>query len=87
MVPEPIANVAGSVLLNLFMDGSGKCKLPSTPPSPGLSRIQHLNMVIVNLKPKIKRGEIRIPRHNWKRTRNELTWTEIFLKSSLEMKG
>ena len=30
------------------MDGSGKCKLSSTPPSAGLSRIQHLNMVIVN---------------------------------------
>ena len=27
-----IANVAGSVLLSLFMDGSVKCKLPSTPP-------------------------------------------------------
>jgi hypothetical protein len=25
------------------MDGTGKCKLPSTPPSTGLSRIQHLN--------------------------------------------
>jgi hypothetical protein len=39
-----IENVAGSVWLCLFMDGTGKCKLPSTPPSTGLSRIQHLNV-------------------------------------------
>jgi hypothetical protein len=26
--------VAGSVWLNLFMDGTGKCKLPSTPLAP-----------------------------------------------------
>jgi hypothetical protein len=26
-----IENVAGSVWLSLFMDGTGKCKLPSTP--------------------------------------------------------
>ena len=30
------------------MDGSGMCKLPFTPPSTGLSRIQHLNMAIIN---------------------------------------
>jgi hypothetical protein len=36
--------VAGSVWLNLFMDGSGNCKLPSTPLSTGWSRIQHLNV-------------------------------------------
>ena len=28
-----IANAAGSVWLSLFMDGSGKCKLPSTYPA------------------------------------------------------
>jgi hypothetical protein len=39
-----IDNVAGSVSLSLFMGGSGNNKLPSTPPSTGLSRIQHLNM-------------------------------------------
>jgi hypothetical protein len=37
-----IENVAGSVWLSLFMNGNGKCKFPSTPPSTGLSRIQHL---------------------------------------------
>jgi hypothetical protein len=37
-----IENVAGSVWLSLFMDGNVKWKLPSTPPSTGLSRIQHL---------------------------------------------
>jgi hypothetical protein len=37
-----IENVAGSVWLSLFMDGTAKCKLPSTPPKTGLSRIQHL---------------------------------------------
>jgi hypothetical protein len=36
-----IENVAGSVWLNLFMDRNGKCKLPSTPSSTGLSRFQH----------------------------------------------
>jgi hypothetical protein len=36
-----IENVAGSVWLSLFMDGIVKCKLPSTPPRTGLSRIQH----------------------------------------------
>lgn len=31
------ANVASSVLLSqLFTDVTGKCKLPSAPPSPGL---------------------------------------------------
>ena len=35
-----IANIEGSVWLSLFMDGSVKCKLPSTLPSTGLSRIQ-----------------------------------------------
>ena len=36
-----------NVALSLFMDGSGKCKLPSTAhgPSSGLSRIHHLNIV------------------------------------------
>ena len=45
-----VQNVRVSVLLTLFMDGSGKCKPPSTPPSTGLSRLQHLNMVIVNFE-------------------------------------
>jgi hypothetical protein len=27
-----IENVAGSVRLSLFMDGTGKCRLPATPP-------------------------------------------------------
>ena len=44
------ANVAGSVSLGLFIDGSGKCKLPSTPPSTGLNKIKNLNMVIVNFE-------------------------------------
>jgi hypothetical protein len=35
-------NVAGSVCLSLFMDGTVKCKLPSTYSSTGLGRIQHL---------------------------------------------
>jgi hypothetical protein len=39
---DKIENVAGSVWLSLFMDGTVKWKLPSTPPSTGLSRIQHL---------------------------------------------
>ena len=30
------------------MHSSGKCKLPSTPPSTGLSKIQHLMMIIAN---------------------------------------
>ena len=47
---KKIANVAGSVWLSLFMDGIGKCKLLSTSPSTSLSRIQHLNMVIVNFE-------------------------------------
>jgi hypothetical protein len=33
-----IENVAHLVCLSLFMDGTGKCKLPSTPPDNGLSR-------------------------------------------------
>jgi hypothetical protein len=37
-----IENVTVSVWLSLFMDGTVKCKLPSTPPSTNLSRIQHL---------------------------------------------
>jgi hypothetical protein len=41
---DKIENVAGSVWLSLFMDGTGQCKLPSTPPSTGLSRIHHLNI-------------------------------------------
>ena len=36
------ANVAGSVRLSLLMNGSGKCK--------GLSRIQHLSIVMVNFE-------------------------------------
>jgi hypothetical protein len=40
-------NDAGSVLLSLFMDGNGNFKLPSTPSSTGLSRIQHLIMEMV----------------------------------------
>ena len=28
----------------------GRCKLPSTPPINGLSRIQHLNMLLVNFE-------------------------------------
>jgi hypothetical protein len=40
-----IENVAGSVWLSLFMDGTVKCKLPSTPGSTGLSRIQHLTWI------------------------------------------
>ena len=43
---DKIKNLAGSVWLSLFIDGSGKCKLPSTP----LSRNQHLNMVIGNFE-------------------------------------
>jgi hypothetical protein len=31
-------NVADSALMSLFMDGTGKPKLPSTPPSTGFSR-------------------------------------------------
>ena len=42
-------NVAGSVWLSLFMDGGGMCKLPSMPPSTGLSSIQHL-MIILNVE-------------------------------------
>ena len=45
-----IANVAGSVWLSLFMDGSGTCKLQSTYPRSGISRIQYLNMVFVNFE-------------------------------------
>ena len=44
------ANVVGSVWLSLFMDGNGKYKLSPSPPGTGLSRIQHLNMVIVNFE-------------------------------------
>ena len=47
---QNIANVLDSAWLSLFMDGSERCKLPSTPPSTGLSRIQHLNKVIVNFE-------------------------------------
>ena len=43
---DKIENVADSVWLSLFIDGSGKCELPSTPTSTGLSRIQHLKMFI-----------------------------------------
>jgi hypothetical protein len=39
-----LENVAGTVWLTLFMDGTVKCKLSSTPPSTALSRIQHINM-------------------------------------------
>jgi hypothetical protein len=39
-------NVAGSVWLNLFMDGSGNCKLPSTPPSTGFSRIHNKHELV-----------------------------------------
>jgi hypothetical protein len=39
---DKIENVAGSVWLSLFMDGNGKCKLPSKPTSTGLSRVQHV---------------------------------------------
>ena len=42
------ANVAGSVLLSLFMDMESAYR-PRTP-TTGLSRIQHLNMVIVNFE-------------------------------------
>jgi hypothetical protein len=45
-----IETVAGSVWLSLFMDGTGKCHLPATPPSTGLSRIQHLNMKYKNFE-------------------------------------
>ena len=34
---DKIENVAGLVLLCLFMDGSGKCKLPSTTTSSGFT--------------------------------------------------
>jgi hypothetical protein len=49
---DKIENGAGSVWLSLFMDGTGKCKLSSTPASTGLSRIQHLtqNDEILNLE-------------------------------------
>jgi hypothetical protein len=30
------------------MDGTGKCKLPSTPPSTGLSRIQYLTTTFID---------------------------------------
>ena len=43
-----IANVAGSVWLSMLMDGCVKSTLPPMPTSTGLSRSQHLNMVIVN---------------------------------------
>ena len=44
-------NVAGSICLSLFMNRSGKWKLPSMPPSTGISRIQHLNnYVFVNFE-------------------------------------
>ena len=43
-------NVAGTVWLNLFLDGSGNGKLPSTPSCTGLSRIQHLKMIIANFE-------------------------------------
>jgi hypothetical protein len=43
---DKIKNVVGSVLLNLFMDVNGKCKLSSISPSTGLNRFQHLNMKI-----------------------------------------
>ena len=36
-----LKNAAGSVWLSLFMDGIGKCKLPFTPPSTGLNRIDY----------------------------------------------
>jgi hypothetical protein len=38
---DKIENVADLVWLSLFMEGNVKCKLPSTPPSTGLIRIQH----------------------------------------------
>jgi hypothetical protein len=42
-------NVAGSVSLSLSMDGTGNCKLLSTPPINVLSSIQHLNMKLVKI--------------------------------------
>jgi hypothetical protein len=42
-------NVAGSIWLNLSMDGSYSCKLPSTPPSTGFSRI-HIKHELVNFR-------------------------------------
>ena len=43
-------NVAGSVWLSLFMDGSGKCKLPSMSPNTDWSRIDHLKRIIANFE-------------------------------------
>ena len=40
----------GSVLLSLFMDANGKCKLPFTSPNPTLNRKQDLHMIILNFK-------------------------------------
>jgi hypothetical protein len=40
-------NVAGSVRMSLFMDGTGKCKLPSTHPITDNSSFQHLIMKMV----------------------------------------
>ena len=37
---DKIENVASSVWLSRLVDGSGKCQLPSTPSTAGLSRIQ-----------------------------------------------
>jgi hypothetical protein len=44
-----IENVAGSVWLSLYMDGTVKCKLSSTPAITGFSRIQTMNMNWYNL--------------------------------------
>jgi hypothetical protein len=42
-----IVNVAGSVWLCLFVDGTGKRKLPPTQTCTGLSRIQHFIIKMV----------------------------------------
>jgi hypothetical protein len=44
----PYKVVAGSVWLSLFMDGTVKCKLRSTPSRTGLSRIQNLKWTGTN---------------------------------------
>jgi hypothetical protein len=45
---DNIENVEGPVVyLKLFIDGNGKCKLPSMPSSPGFYRCQHLIEVMV----------------------------------------
>jgi hypothetical protein len=41
-INSKVENVADLVGLSLFMDGTVKCKLPSTPPSTGSRIIQNI---------------------------------------------